>query len=267
MDFLNEEDDINLDLPETTKINRDLFAKEISNTDAPSNEDFNVDKFLMENNYHFVELDPLIRDLSGLSSVIMSDLLEQVSSNYENYLKFFNTYTSEDNDTQLQIQEIKNKLDTFMTGFETLTTKDVTHSKEVVADTVEYLRKLDEIIIQLGNHKELAQSITLSKELSKSLHALCGVEETDDLLCSDLVNQLYTLISKCETMLLSLEQLNSPYIHHLYNEYQGIIQEFQVSLKILTDKCLAEPLTYPYLGKALTSLINSTKSKTDINGN
>ncbi|CAB4251872.1 similar to Saccharomyces cerevisiae YGR120C COG2 Essential component of the conserved oligomeric Golgi complex (Cog1p through Cog8p) [Maudiozyma barnettii] len=260
MDFLKEDEDINLDLPETTQINRDLFAKEISNIDSSVDEEFNVDKFLMENNFHYMELDPLLRDLSGLSSVIMSDLLEQVSSNYEHYLEFFNTYTSEDNEIQLQIRDIKNKLDTFMTGFDTLTKKDIAHYKEIISDTVEYLRKLDEIITQLRSHKELAQNIALSKELSKSLHVLCGVEEIDDILCADLVMQLYTLISKCETMLLSLEQLNSPYIHHLYNEYQGIIQEFQVSLKILTERCLGDPTAYPDLSKALVSFVNTTKS-------
>ena len=255
MNFLNDGDQINLDLPETTAIDRNLFPKDVTDPSVISETEFDVDEFLMKNNFHYTQLDPLIRDMSSLSADIMSDLLEQVSSNYEHYLQFFKTYTSEDNEIMLQVQEIKNKLDTYMSGFETLTKNEINSSKEVIADTVEYLRKLDDISIQLATHEELAKDVVLSKELSKSLHSLCGIEEADELLCADLVKQLNELISKSENLLSSLESINSPYIHHYYNEYQGIIQEFQVSLKILTDKCLADPKAYPTLALSLVTLI------------
>lgn len=255
MDFLNDDDQINLGLPETSAIDRNLFPKDITDPTVTSETEFDVDEFLMKNNFHYTQLDPLIRDMSNLSTVIMSDLLEQVSSNYDHYLEFFKTYTSEDNEIMLQVQEIKNKLDTFMNGFETLTKKDISSSKEVIADTVDYLRKLDDISTQLVTHKKLANNVALSTELSKSLHSLCGIEQTDELLCVDLVQQLYELISTSENLLSSLESINSPYIHHYYNEYQGIIQEFQVSLKILTDKCLQDPKAYPKLSQSLVALI------------
>lgn len=260
MDFLNDEDEFNLELPQTTEINRDLFANETSLADGSTEEDFDVDEFLMKNNFNYVELDPLIRDMSGLSNVIMSDLLNQISNNYESYLEFFQTYTSEDNDTILEFQRIKSSIAKFKNDLETLTQKNITESKEVISDTVEYLRRLDDMSAQLRDHKSLADNINLSKDISKTLHAMCGIENPEELLCSELIKQLRDLVNKCESQLSSLEALNSPYIHHFYNEYQGLVQEFQLSLKILTDRCLSEPTAYTTLSKVLISLLNPETS-------
>ena len=214
-----------------------------------------MDEFLMKNNFNYIELDPLIRDMSGLSSVIMSDLLGQISKDYESYLEFFQTYTSDDNETILEFQKIKGSIESFKTNLESLTQKKIAGSKEVISDTVEYLKKLDEMSTQLDDHKTLTSNISLSKEISKTLHAMCGIDDPEELLCCELIKQLHALIQECESQLASLETLNSPYIHHFYNEYQGLIQEFQLSLKILTDRCLSDPTAYSSLSKTLISLL------------
>lgn len=261
MNFLNDDDELNLDLPKTADIDRNLFANEVEKFKDDPESQFDVDKFLMQNNFHYLNIDPLIRDLSGLSNDIMSDLLEQVSTNYEYYLSFFKTYNAEDNETLIELQNTKNDIEIFMNGLEQLTGKDIRKTQEVITDTVEYLRKLDEISSQLKSHKALSEDISLSKEYSRSLHGMCGIEDIEELICSDLIQQLHKLVTGCETLLTSLESLNSPLVHHFYNEYQGLIQEFQISLKILTDKCLSEPTKFTILSKTLVSLLESKPIK------
>ena len=103
MDFLND-DELDLDLPVTAEISKELFATEIekyreSETNGTDVDSFDVDRFLVQKNFHYLPLDSLIRDLSGLSQKMVQTLLEQIRSNYDDYLTFSNTYTDEENET------------------------------------------------------------------------------------------------------------------------------------------------------------------------
>ncbi|CCF57224.1 hypothetical protein KAFR_0C02310 [Kazachstania africana CBS 2517] len=257
MDFLSDEE-MDLELPTTTDITRGLFGDQVDKLHGEAKENekgFNVDEFLMQNNFHYLPLDSLIRDLSNLSIEIVQALLGQVTDNYDNYLAFFSTYSKDENETLLELQKTRAELNSFMTHLGQLTKDDLSNTRETIEDSVEYLKNLDCISEQLNDHKRLADEISLSKKLSNTLHKMCAMEDIQEQLCGELIKKLFQIINSCRGLLTSLESLNSPFIHHIRNEYQGLVQEFQVSLKILTDLCLEDTKRYKYLNNVLISLL------------
>ena len=149
MDFLND-DELDLDLPVTAEISKELFATEIekyreSETNGTDVDSFDVDRFLVQKNFHYLPLDSLIRDLSGLSQKMVQTLLEQIRSNYDDYLTFSNTYTDEENETLINLEKTQSDLQKFMTQLDHLIKDDISNTQEIIKDVLEYLKKLDEI--------------------------------------------------------------------------------------------------------------------------
>ncbi|GAX68431.1 conserved oligomeric golgi complex subunit 2 [Saccharomyces cerevisiae] len=261
MDFLND-DELDLDLPVTAEISKELFATEIekyreSETNGTDVDNFDVDRFLVQKNFHYLPLDSLIRDLSGLSQKMVQTLLEQIRSNYDDYLTFSNTYTDEENETLINLEKTQSDLQKFMTQLDHLIKDDISNTQEIIKDILEYLKKLDEIYGSLRNHSQLTEALSLGKRLSKSLHEMCGIEPLEEEICSGLIEQLYKLITASRRILESCADSNSPYIHHLRNDYQDLLQEFQISLKILTEKCLENPSSLQNLSLTLVSIIKT----------
>lgn len=262
MDFLNDTD-LDLALPVTAEISKELFATEIekyreSQNDGADMAAFDIDKFLVEKNFHYLPLDALIRDLSGLSQKMVQTLLEQITTNYDDYLSFSNTYTDEENKTLLNLESTQSDLQKFMTQLDHLVQEDITNSQEIIKDVLEYLKKLDEIYGSLRNHSHLTAALSLGKKLSKSLHEICGIEPLEEEICSGLIEQLYSLVTTSRRILHSFVDSNSPYAHHLRNDYQDLLQEFQISLKILTEKCLENPSSCQKLSLTLVSILKIT---------
>lgn len=258
MDFLEDEADMDLELPRSSEITSELFSEAIGKytTEDGKTVKFDVDSFLMDNNFQYSSLDTLIRSLSELSDETFQTLLDQIITNYDDYLRFFTTYCSNDNETLLELQKVKTDINKFMNALNVLTEKDIAKTKETIVDVVEYLKKLDELSKTLDNHSKLSDLVQIGKQLSKTLHELCGVEDIEELLCTELVKQLHSYTVDCDKLLRDFEDLNSPFINHLHNEYQGLIQEFQVSLKILTDRCLETPQEFPKLSSMLISILS-----------
>ncbi|CAI4038811.1 hypothetical protein SMKI_06G1590 [Saccharomyces mikatae IFO 1815] len=259
MDFLND-DELELDLPVTAEISKELFGTEIekyreSQHNGADIANFDVDKFLIEKNFQFLPLDSLIRDLSGLSQKMVQTLLEQIRSNYDDYLTFSSTYTDEENGTLMDLERTQSDLQKFMTQLDHLIKEDITDTQEIIKDVLEYLKKLDEIYGSLRNHSQLTEALLLGRKLSKSLHEMCGIEPLEEEICSGLIEQLYSLVTASRRILESFSESNSPYIHHLRNDYQDLLQEFQISLKILTEKCLESPSSLKILSLTLVSVI------------
>ncbi|CCK68535.1 Golgi transport complex subunit COG2 KNAG_0B00880 [Huiozyma naganishii CBS 8797] len=254
-----DDGEFDIDLPQISELNTELFAATVDEYAIPNSADsgtkFDVDRFLMDNNFQYATLDNLIRTVSGLTSDSIKHLLDQITSNYPKYLEFFRTYDQEDNEAYLELQKTNNDIGVFTEMLAKLTERDIPLIQEKVGDVVEYLKKLDEISILLENHMLLSENINTVKQLSKKLHELCGLETIDEFLGCELVKQLHSFLSVCGRLLHEFENLSSPFINHLSNEYQGIIQEFQLSLKILTDKCLENPSQYSKLSRQLTSLL------------
>ena len=203
--------------------------------------------------------------MSTLSDEVVHTLLDQVTTDYNDYLEFCRVYSKEeggvDNQSFSELEQTMNELNKFMSQLNQLTTNDIPQTSEVVSDTVDYLRKLDHILDLLNNHTQLSEMISLGKKLSKLLHQMCGQDPLEELLCTELTNQLYNLVDKSHLLLDSVASLNSTYVHHLRNEYQGLLQEFQISLKILTDKCLEDPSKSPQLSALLVSILKDNKLK------
>ncbi|CCD25877.2 Golgi transport complex subunit COG2 NDAI_0G01010 [Naumovozyma dairenensis CBS 421] len=259
MDFLKDED-LTLDLPNVTEISRDLFEDEseklIELQKEDPNKTFDVDEFLIKNNFHYVPLDTLIRDLSSLSEEVIDALFGQVNADYDEYLKFCQIYSKDEaeNETILDLQQTRLELKNFISHLEQLTSRDIARTQEVVSDTLEYLERLDHIQILLNNHSNILEIITLGKQLSKTLHGVCGIEPLEESISVELTRQLFILVTRARELLETLTSLNSPYVHHLRNEFQGLVQEFQISLKILTNKCLENPSECPELSKLLVEI-------------
>lgn len=252
---LSDEDDLDLELPNVREINRELFINERENlkNDIDS---FDVDDFLLRNNFNFMPLDSLIVDLSKLSQDMVQVLLEKVTSKYDDYLRFCEPYLENNNESVMEIRSTIGDVNKFAKQLENLTNNDISRTQEVITDTVDYLRKLDEMSHQLQNHSRIPEMIALAKQLSKTLHAMCGGDPLEQKLCTELTNQLHSLVRKIRLLLEDLATIDSPFVHHLRNEYHGLLQEFQISLKILTEKCLEDSKHYDQLSKALISILS-----------
>ncbi|QLQ82463.1 hypothetical protein HG537_0H02250 [Torulaspora globosa] len=253
---LSDEDELNLELPRITEVNRDLFSSEVEKLDSDI-ETFDVSEFLIRNNCNFMPLDLLIGDLSRLSQDMVEVLLEKVTTKYNDYLEFCEPYVNEKNQNVVELQETMADLKGFGKRLEQLSCRDLARTQEVIGDTVDYLCKLDEMTRQLENHLQIPEMISLAGQISKRLHAMCGTEPLEQQLCTELTIQLGSLIQKIRSQLEELSGLDSSYVHHLRNEYHGLLQGSQISLKILTDKCLEDVHNYQPLAKALLSLLST----------
>lgn len=252
--YSSDEEELNLELPTVNEVNRDLFTGEVdklnNNVDA-----FDVDEFLLRNNCNFIPLDSLIGDLSKLSNDMVHILLEKVTSKYNDYLNFCEPYLDGNSDGVLELKESMTHLSRFIKQLEQLTKNDLSKTQEVISDTVDYLRKLDEMSYQLRNHLRIPEMITLAKQYSKKLHAMSGTDPLEEQLCTELTDQLYTLLQRIRSQLDDLSSMDSTYVHHLRNEYHGLLQESQISLKILTGRCLEDKENYEQLSKVLISIL------------
>lgn len=253
MDFL-EENELDLDLPNITEINRDLFFDQ-----THQKEEFDVDEFLINNNFQYMPLDTLIQDLGGLSRELEHALPEKIASKYDDYLNLCKPYTDEDSQSLMEIQRTRTDLNKFITQLNRLTHKDLSRTQTTINETVAYLHRLDSMIQQLKNHSQLPHLIQLAKEMSTSLHSMCGTDSIHPVLVTKLTEQLYRLIQRIRQLFDTLSDLNSPFLKHQRNGYQGLLQEFQISLKLLTARCLEDPTGNEKLSKILISIVNSSR--------
>lgn len=254
--YSSEDEELNLELPTVNEVTRELFTAEVDrlnkNVDA-----FDVDEFLLRNNCNFTPLDSLIGDLSRLSNEMVQVLLEKVTSKYNDYLEFCEPYLEGNSEGVLELQESMTHLSRFIKQLEQLTKNDLSKTQEVISDTLDYLRKLDEMSGHLQSHLRIPEMISLAKQYSKKLHAMCGTDPLEEQLCTELTCQLHSLLQSIRSQLDELSSMDSTYVHHLRNEYHGLLQESQISLKILTGRCLEdeERANYVQLSKALISIL------------
>lgn len=252
--YSSEDEELDLKLPTVNEVNRDLFTTEVEqlNNDVDA---FDVDEFLLRNNCNFMPLDLLIGDLSKVSNDMVHVLLEKVTSKYSEYLKFCEPYLDDNNESVLELQESMRHLSRFTKQLEHLTNEDLSKTREVITDTVDYLRKLDEMSSQLRSHLQISELIAIAKQYSKNLHAMCGTDPLEEQLCTELTKQLYDLLQQIRSQLGELSTIDSSYVHHLRNEYHGLLQESQISLKVLTGRCFEDQETYEQLSKTLVSIL------------
>ncbi|CAG61958.1 uncharacterized protein GVI51_L04763 [Nakaseomyces glabratus] len=255
-----------LELPTVTEVSRDLFAEETEGIqDVKLNRDstivpFDVDHFLIKNNFQYISLDMLTRQLKDLSDEMMTVLLDRVAANYDSYLNFCKVYQGgNNNDTLFELQKILPDLDSFMNQLRILTEKEMPRTQETVQDTLDYLEKLEEIKALLNNHITISEDMTVLKQLSKSLHTLCDTEPLEEELCIAVTQKLFRLFQKIHTLLETLSELDSQSLHHIRNDFLGISQEFQISLKLLTDITLQHTTDYPKLASLLTDIFHQIK--------
>lgn len=263
MDFLNESDYDEHQLPQASELTSDLFNISI---DKYSTKDetgdklkFDVDQFLMDNNFQYLPLDYLIRSVNGLSEDATQNLLDDITTNYEEYVKFFQVYNGNDNEALNNLQDTQNNINNFTQNLTQLIDKDIPKTQEEISDVVEYLKSLDNITQQLKDHELLLNLVQFTKQLSKTLHDMCRFEQWDDNLVCQILKEVNNNIQKCQSLLRQFNELNSPFINHINNEYQGLLQEFQISLKIFTETCLADTDKYPKISQELVSILRSNK--------
>lgn len=260
MDFLDDNEVLELELPQTSELSIELFADSLekySQKKENGKVDFDIDQFLMDNNFQYTPLDTLIRTVSDLTDEALRNLLTEITKNYNSYIEFFKTYNKDDNEILLELQKTKADIDNFTGGLKQLLVKDIPKTQETITDMCEYLKGLDSISNTLKEHNVLAGKVSTGKKLSKTLHEMCGLDEIDETLSADLVQNINDHVTICSKLFAKFGELHSPFLSHLHNEYQGLVQEFQLSLKIIAERCLADVATYPNLARALVSLINN----------
>lgn len=152
MDFL-EDDEIDLDLPTVTDIDRDLFTKEVEKAGDISAAciSFDVDDFLMNNNFQYMPLEDLIKDFSHLSQNMVHILMDKITNKYDDCLKFCEPYIDRDNESALDLQKAKMDVNQFIAQLDKLMHKDLARTRKVISETLDYVRKLDDFWHQLDD--------------------------------------------------------------------------------------------------------------------
>lgn len=249
------------ELPTAIEMNRELFLEEVDKltekkaNNAGEEAPFDVDQFLMQNNLNFVPLDTLIRKGSDVSVESRTALLDQITSQYDEYLEFCSKLSIEDSGMQLDLQRIKTSIQTFQSQINRFYNEDMVKTREVVTDSLEYAKELDNIKDILAAHLELHQCTKIGRQLSEALHQTCAFEPVEELICSDLIRELDILVKKSNSLLQKVTAFKSPQVDQFKKDHISIVQKFQVSLKILVQSCIDDPKSYPLLSKTLVSLV------------
>lgn len=263
MDLLSESDHEEYQLPQASELTSDLFTLSIDKYSIKDEHDeklkFNVDQFLMDNNFQYLPLDYLIRSVNGLSEEATQNLLNDITSNYEDYIKFFQIYNGNDNEALNNLQDTQNNINNFTQNLTRLIEKDIPKTQEDVNDVVEYLKSLDNLTNQLKDHESLLTVVQFTKQLTKTLHDMCAFQQWDDTLICEMLKEVSNNIHICQSLLGKFMDLSSPFMNHINNEYQGLLQEFQISLKIITETCLADVDAYPKTSKQLVHILKTSQ--------
>ncbi|SCV06039.1 LANO_0H20758g1_1 [Lachancea nothofagi CBS 11611] len=237
------------DLPVSKNINRDLFA------DYTDETTFDVDSFLLENNFHYVPLDILTRDLTGLTKEMDQALLDASSRSYSNFAKLCKQF-SDTAETRPELQIVKLDLAQFLTQLSNLTESDISNTKEIVGDTVDYLKTLDKLSVALQDSLTLHAGLQLAHKLCQALEKLCADDQFfEPTLCGDLALQMHEVTAENRTKLLQLQDTESPLILQLRSESHNVTSRFQACLHVLCDKCLANPGETHTLGLKIATII------------
>lgn len=245
----------NLELPLTTEITRELFNG-YSNLD--NGQKFNVDNFLLDNNFQFISLDTLSRQLSDLTKDISNCLIQEITTNFDTHRILCKKFNNKEASNELlhSLQEVKYNLKKFDGNVLEFTNTSIQSTKEVVCDTLDYLKSLDDLNVILNNHNHLNDILQLGSKLCTSLHDMIMLEIDDDI-CHDILLELYKLIIKIHGLLTSLNHISSSLLNRFRNEYQSLLEQFYKIIDFLVDKFLVEMNKYPNSSSLLISIMKS----------
>lgn len=269
MDFLDNE----LELPITKEISRDLFAPYAEEQEQQQQypcEPFNIDKFLLENNFQYISLDILSKEFRKLKNEMDQCLLDEVASCFDDYVNLCSSFENsnnketrgEEDDSLTQLQQVKHDLNKFMNKLTQASQVSIAKTREVVTDTLEYLKSIDSLSLILQNHVLCHEWISLANRLSLGLQALVGSEKNiqDDPLAIDLLLQSYTLLQKIQETLQACNEISSPFMNNLRNDYQGILQNYRQVLSSLANRCSQNKEQTTELSKVLISILHNKVS-------
>ncbi|SCU83982.1 LAFA_0D07228g1_1 [Lachancea sp. 'fantastica'] len=243
------------DLPVTKNINRDLFSS------YEDGESFDVDSFLLDNNFHYVPLDTLCEDLTSLTREMDHALLDASSESYKDFIKLCDQF-SDTVDTRPELQNVKLELTQFLNKLRGLTETDILNTQEIIKDTVDYLETLDKLSAVIADATGLNTGLQLAEKLSNVLNSLCANTSQKSLeytLCGQVLTQLHQLTTKAYTTLENLQQNDSPLMLQLRSEYHSIIAQFRACLHVLCDKCVANPNETKELAGQLSNLLSKER--------
>lgn len=244
MDLLDE----SWDLPVSKNVSRELF------TAYAENDTFDEDSFLLENNFQYVPLNTLAKDLQELTQQMDKVMLETSSSSYNDYTKLCEQF-SDSAEARPELQGVRMDIAKFLDQLRELKDTNISNTREVVTDTVDYLRTLDRLSETLQECKVLSSMMELGRKLCERLDSLCQETDLEVSLCSDLVLQIHQISSKSHTLLLKMQETESPLLTQIRIEHQSIADQFRACLHHLCDKCLERPTETEELGATLAQLL------------
>ncbi|CUS21886.1 LAQU0S04e03092g1_1 [Lachancea quebecensis] len=244
MDLLDE----SWDLPVSKNVSRELFAA------YAENEAFNVDNFLLENNFQYVPLNTLTKDLQDLTQQMDKAMLETSSSSYNDFTKLCEQF-SDSAEARPELQGVRIDIAKFLDQLRDLKDTTISNTREVVTDTVDYLRTLERLSETLEECKALSSMMELGRKLCKRLDSLCHETDLEVSLCSDLVLQIHRISTQSHALLLKMQETESPFLTQIRIENQSIADQFRSCLHYLCDKCLEEPAGTEELGATLAQLL------------
>lgn len=237
------------ELPVSKNVSRELFS------DNAENEAFDVDSFLLENNFQYVPLETLSKDLNELTREMDQVLLDTSSSSYEDYAKLCEQF-SETTETRTELHSVKLDLARFLEQLKQLTSASISDTRETVADSVDYMKTLQRLSNVLQECKASKASLALARKLCAGLESLSEHVTTPELtLCCDLALQISAITSQSRSFLLSVQETESPLITQVRNEYQDVMSQFKTCLHRLCDKCHENPAETKELGEALSKVL------------
>lgn len=208
-----------LGLPLTKDLTRDLLAEFIE-----KNGEFDVDKFLLENNFQYVSLDELTQEVSALKQEMNTMMLDEITDSFPDYSNICEKFNSEDNNEILnKLKNVLQDAEHFKKQLHQLIDVNVRHSRENVTVVLSYLKSLDNLLEKLDTLIRIHESLDVSEQLLASLESMITLEQ-DNALTLTLATQLTEYLVQCDHEFRSLCDKDSPLIFRLRNQFKGILE-------------------------------------------
>ncbi|SCV02989.1 LAMI_0H04588g1_1 [Lachancea mirantina] len=218
------------ELPVTKDVSRALF------TALAEEEQFDPSRFLLENNFQYTPLDALKQQLELLTHEMDEALVTETCGSYDQFADLCSHF-SEQNETKPQLQKIGQDLTRFQQKLAQVAEVDVQTTKEVLSDTLDYLRNLDVLQRQLDNNLMLQEQLSLAKQLCEGLTAMVRETELEPVVCSELLKELYKALDATDAAFHPINHLDSPLLRSLRDEREAILVRFRSCLHVMVDLC------------------------------
>ncbi|AMD20706.1 HDL038Wp [Eremothecium sinecaudum] len=245
-----------LELPIIQEVTRDLFTDLVLD---PSKE-FDVSEFLLQNNFQYVSLDDLSKQMKRLKSDINAALVDEVSNSYTEHLSLCDSFSAEDQSLVLSnAQQAQQDISRFQFKLKQLLENDIQTTSETITDTLEYLKSLDSLQLCLQKHTTLHEHFQIARKLCTALEGLSSdISSTSDHLGGELLREAHNHLNSAYEVLQDIQGTKSPLVARFWNEYHSLLNQFHDVISLLAEKCCENSTILPNITQNLLDMTSKS---------